>query len=153
MDKMLNPQGRHKLFAWPRRRTVLLVTLATFTTYFLLFSGPSPKLHVVPYLHGKTGGSSQPVDSEKPLTDSGAGGGDPTYFDDDDDDEGMGEFWHIDIEDLRKWKDTDDQEDYSNVESGYERDGKVRDNDQIGNLQHEKDLRKLWRYVYKTTAK
>ena len=144
---MLPPQSRRKLIAWPRPRTILLVTLATVTTYYLLFSGPSPQLHAVPYLHGKTGSSNHVYSpDEKPL-----GSGRLNDFDEDDAE--MNEFWDIDVEDLRSWRDPDDPEDYSHVEPGYERDGKQRDHDQIGALQHEKDLRKLWRYVYKITAK
>ena len=36
---------------------------------------------------------------------------------------------------------------------GYETDGTVRDAGAVGRLQHEKDLRKMWRYAYKATAK
>lgn len=65
----------------------------------------------------------------------------------------MLESWKVDINDLRKWSDPDDHEDPNDVEPGYETDGKVREAGSISRLQHEKDLRKMWRYAYKTTAK
>lgn len=132
MDKMLiAPPSRRSLLSRPRPRTILLLALATVTSYWLLFSGPSPDLRVVPY-HPE------------------GGKGDVDYFSGED--AGKDE-WEIDIEDLRNWRDPDDHEDPNDIEPGYETDGKDRDNGLIGKLQHEKDMRKMWRYAYKTTAK
>jgi hypothetical protein len=59
--------------------------------------------------------------------------------------------WDISIEDIKGWRDPDDHEDPNDVEPGYERDGKQREPGDISKTQHEKDLRTLWRYAYKTT--
>ena len=150
---MLNPQTRRTLMSRPRPRTILLIALATVTAYFLIFSGPSPQLHVVPYLHEKPETRPGTPGAEKPL--SGESGSEDalSYFGGDNDKSDQTMDWDIDIEDLRNWRDPDDKEDPDDVEPGFERDGKERDNGQIGRLQHEKDMRKMWRYVYKTTAK
>lgn len=125
---MLNPQGRRILMSRPRPRSVLFITLAAFTTYILFFSGPSIRMsypsppRLVPDEHAT-------AESQEMMRD-----------------------WEIDIEEVRKWKDPDDPEDPNLVEPGYETDGKDREPGDIGKLQHEKDMRKLWRYVYKATA-
>ncbi|POR37609.1 Uncharacterized protein TPAR_02198 [Tolypocladium paradoxum] len=142
MDKVLNPQGRRALLSRPRPRIILLLALASVTTYFLLFSGPAPQLHIVPYLQEKPGSTGSGSPNEKPLT----GGGhqdEPT---------GTRAEWDIDIEDLRSWSDPDDHEDTNDALPGYETDGTARGPGDVGRLQHEKDLRKMWRYAYKTTA-
>lgn len=141
MDKMLNPQTRRSLMARPRPRTILIIALATITSYYLLFSGPSPQLHVVPYLH---------ENPEKPLSGGSNTGSGGDYFAPEEDTK---DAWEIDIEDLRHWRDPDDKEDPDDLEPGYETDGTDRDCGEIGKLQHEKDMRKMWRYAYKTTAK
>lgn len=117
----------------PRPRTILLIALASITTYFLLFSGPSPRFQVVPYLHDHSGSSADPL--------AGSGSQDKKKT------------WDIDIEDIRQWRDPDDNEDPDDIEPGYETDGEVREPGQISKTQHEKDLRKMWRYAYKMSAK
>ncbi|GJN79165.1 hypothetical protein PLIIFM63780_002678 [Purpureocillium lilacinum] len=145
MDKMLHPQPRRSLLGRPRPRIVLLVVLAAVTTWFLLFSGPAPQLHIVPYLHDQTGakGATNP---EKPVSENMPADphhGEPT---------GTKAEWDIDIEDLRSWSDPDDHEDPNDTLPGFETDGTPRSPGDVGRLQHEKDLRKMWRYAYKTTA-
>ena len=152
MDKVLNPQGRRVFLSRPRPRTILILALASITAWFLLFSGPGPQLQVRPHPH-----DDESV--ETVLPDVPASGSDSAsdYF-------GNVEepskpkpkerpVWDIDIEELRNWQDPTDRENYDEVEPGYETDGISRDAGQIGNLQHEKDMRKMWRYVYKMTAK
>jgi hypothetical protein len=126
MDKMLNPQGRRILMSRPRPRSVLLITLAAFTTYILFFSGPRIGYPSPPRL----------VPDEHATAES----------------QDMIKDWEISIDEVRKWKDPEDPEDPNLVEPGYETDGKDREPGDIGKLQHEKDMRKLWRYVYKATA-
>ncbi|KAL7936942.1 hypothetical protein V8C35DRAFT_211886 [Trichoderma chlorosporum] len=60
--------------------------------------------------------------------------------------------WDLSIQELRQWNDEDDKEDYDDVAPGYETDGKGRDSGTVSRLQHEKDMRKMWRYAYRTTA-
>lgn len=127
------------LLSRPRPRTILVIALATVTAWYLLFSGPSPQLHVVPYPHEHTHSGSG-----KHFTPSNA----PT--------EGKSEVthpWDIDIEELADWTDEGDDEDPNDVEPGYETDGQDREPGDISKLQHEKDMRKMWRYAYKVTAK
>lgn len=140
MDKMLNPNGRRMLSSRPRPRTILLIAVATITTYYLLFSGPSHSLRYVPYIHDKDGQQFTP------------GGQQPNgeYFDDTPQ---VKNAWDIDIEDIKGWRDPDDKEDPDDVEPGYETDGKVREPGDISKTQYEKDMRKMWRYAYKVTAK
>lgn len=140
MEKMLNNTNRRMLFSRPRPRTFLLIVLAAVTTYYLVFSGPSPRLRVIPYVHdeaqpnpGPAGQDPVPAGSPKDrLTKSP---------------------WDIDINEIKDWKDPDDKEDPNDVEPGEELDGKERDPGAIARLQKEKDLRKTWRYVYKATKK
>jgi hypothetical protein len=143
MDKMLHPQTRRMLMSRPRPRTMLLVALATVTAYYLLFTGPSSTVQIVPYIHEATTPSSEsPMpedDANVPKTETG-------QID-------LAAEWEIDLKDLRKWRDVDDPEDPNDIEPGYETDGKDREPGEIGRLQHEKDMRKMWRYVYKATAK
>lgn len=140
---MLSPPGRRSFPPRPRARTVLLIALASLIAYHVLFSGSSPRLHIVPYLREPTASRDQ----------SGPGSGrtasDPAAKPS----AGTKAEWEIDIEDLRSWSDPDDQEDPNDTLPGYEGDGIERDHGSIGRLQHEKDLRKMWRYAYKTTAK
>jgi hypothetical protein len=143
MEKMLTAQSRRALLSRPRPRILLIIALVTATACFLLFSGPAHEFRVIPYTSvdpTNTGPPAAPVAAE----------GETSYFDGEGDER---EPWEIDIEDLRKWRDPDDKEDPTDVEPGYETDGTERDNGQIGKLQHEKDMRKMWRYAYKTTAK
>ncbi|KOS20115.1 hypothetical protein ESCO_006146 [Escovopsis weberi] len=56
------------------------------------------------------------------------------------------------LKQLRNWKDAGDPEKPDAITEGFETDGKMRNSDQVSLLQHEKDMRKLWRYVYKTTS-
>lgn len=139
---MLNPQGRRALLSLPRPRVMLLIALASVTTYFLIFSGPAPQLHIVPYPHEQPSSPGSVPPNEKPLT--GGHHDEPT---------GTKAEWDIDIEDLRYWSDPDDHENPDDALPGYETDGTHRSPGDVGRLQHEKDLRKMWRYAYKTTAK
>ncbi|KAH7326163.1 hypothetical protein B0I35DRAFT_347804 [Stachybotrys elegans] len=126
----------------PRPRTLLLAALASLTAYYLLFTGPSTSVQIVPYIHEATTPSTQAPtpedDANVPKTETG-------QID-------LAAEWEIDLKDLRKWRDVDDPEDPNDIEPGYETDGKDREPGEIGRLQHEKDMRKMWRYVYKATA-
>lgn len=139
MEKMLNVQTR-RTFSRPRPRVILIVALALISAYFFIFSGPAPSWQVISYTHEEASSSG-----ESSATDGGS-----SYFDGKDDHQ---DSWEIDIEDLRKWRDPEDKEDPDDVEPGYLEDGKEREEGSIAKLQHEKDLRKMWRYAYKTTAK
>lgn len=174
MDKMLNPQSRRSILSRPRPRSILLIVLAVITTYVLVFSGPAPKLHIVPYApetehtegnhhnaadtNTSTGATPNPP-SEKPLSDKKKGPKpedlalkpDPGHHHEEP--TGTRAGWDIDIEDLTYWSDPDDKETNDNVLEGYETDGTAREPGDVARLQHEKDLRKMWRYAYKTTAK
>jgi hypothetical protein len=193
---MFNPNQRR-----PRVRILLLIILASVTSYYLLFSGPSPRFNIVPYLpdqHTTQGTQPSAPASQAPPADNKAD--DQATADADDgslqdgkpstdvkqhEDESpkeeekepaepekekeekplnmdidtynkeleMLESWDLNIEDLRQWKDPADKEDPNDVAPGYETDGKDRDSGTISRLQHEKDMRKMWRYAYKTTAK
>jgi len=61
--------------------------------------------------------------------------------------------WDFSIDDIKDWTDPDDKEDPNDIEPGYETDGVEREPGEISKTQHEKDLRKMWRYAYKMTAK
>lgn len=62
-------------------------------------------------------------------------------------------YLNIKIENVGAWRDPTDPEDPKEVEPGHEFDGKSREPGELGRLQHEKDLRRIWRYVYKMTSK
>lgn len=194
---MFNPNARR-----PRVRILLLIILASVTSYYLLFSGPSPRFNIVPYLPDQrvtqgtqpnTPASQTPVGDNKgddqaiaDVDDGSIQDGKPSTDEKQHEDESpkeeekeplepeqekeeekplnmdidtynkeleMLESWDLNIEDLRQWKDPDDKEDPKDVAPGYETDGKDRDSGTISRLQHEKDMRKMWRYAYKTTAK
>lgn len=201
---MLSPHSRRGFVGRPRLRVILLIVLASITSYYLLFSGPSPRFSLVPYLPDQPGSQGTQPGSQAPLGDNS---NDKNSKDEDDgsiqngkpsaegkqhddspkegakppsdankeqgNDEGekepekplnmdvetynkeveMLESWDLSIEDLRQWKDPSDKEDPNDVAPGYETDGKGRDAGTISRLQHEKDMRKMWRYAYKTTAK
>ncbi|KJZ79597.1 hypothetical protein HIM_01066 [Hirsutella minnesotensis 3608] len=132
MGKLLNPQGRRKL-ALPRPRVVAIFAIASITSYLLLFSSSAPRAHLVPYLKPSSGTSKNPGANHDALSETKAE-------------------WHIDIADLRYWHDPDDHENPNDALPGYETDGTPREPGDVGRLQHEKDLRKMWRYVYKSTA-
>lgn len=224
---MLSPHARR-----PRVRFILLIIFASVTSYYLLFSGPTPRFNIVPYHSGapepkgdqalpsgapqapsatkdkdsgvKSNPGSAPVSNDIPAKDESEGKSSETPAKDEDDgsiqngkpsaeekqhDDHPGndapknepsespsdaekeqkplnmdletynkevemlESWDMTIDDLRKWKDPDDKENYDDVAPGYETDGQGRDSGTISRLQHEKDMRKMWRYAYKTTAK
>lgn len=143
---LLGAPGRRILTSRPRTRTLIFFTLAAITTYYLLFSEPTPQLRVVPY---------QPeVPHEAPVAvDRGgrpqsilAGAKNP-------DRATLDSYLNIKIEDVGNWRDPTDPEDPKEVEPGHEFDGKSREPGELGRLQHEKDLRRIWRYVYKMTSK
>ncbi|KAK2592679.1 hypothetical protein QQS21_009609 [Conoideocrella luteorostrata] len=153
MEKMLHPQGRRVLTSRPRPRSLLILALAVLTTYFMVFSGPSPSLHIVPFNKGKpnwsgsVGSNGQQNGNFEDVSlhpDPGHHHEEPT---------GTRAGWEIDIEDLTYWHDPDDPETNDDVLPGYETDGTPRGAGEVSKLQHEKDLRKMWRYAYKTTAK
>ncbi|EXV01429.1 DUF3405 domain protein [Metarhizium robertsii] len=159
---MLNPQGRRTMLSRLRPRSVFIIIMAALSLYFLVFSGPSPRLHIVPYTKGgntvKQGSAKDTKNNqhdEKPLSsprpedvalkpDPGHHHEEPT---------GTRAGWEIDIDDLTYWSDPDDPETNDDVLPGYETDGTHREAGDVARLQHEKDLRKMWRYAYKTTAK
>lgn len=143
----------------PRPRSLFFIILAALTVYFLLFSGPSSKLRIVPYNKGETeqqaptpGNKDGQQNAKKPSKpeditlkpDPGHHHEEPT---------GTRAGWEIDIEDLTYWHDSDDKETNDDVLPGYETDGTPRGAGDVARLQHEKDLRKMWRYAYKTTSK
>ncbi|PTB39039.1 hypothetical protein M441DRAFT_29331 [Trichoderma asperellum CBS 433.97] len=188
---MFSPNARR-----PRVRILLLIILASVTSYYLLFSGPSPRFNIVPYLPDQrvtqgtqpsTPASQAPLGDDKASADIDDGSiqnGKPSTDEKQHGDQSpkeeekqplepekekeekplnmdietynkeleMLESWDLNIEDLRQWKDPDDKEDPNDVAPGYETDGKDRDSGTISRLQHEKDMRKMWRYAYKTTA-
>lgn len=129
---MLSPQGRRMCLARPRPRTILLAAIASVTTYLLVFNGPSHRFQVVPYFPDANGGANLGTDADGSR---------------------MKNSWDFSIEDIKGWRDPDDKEDPNDIEPGYETDGKVREPGEISKTQHEKDLRKMWRYAYKMTAK
>lgn len=120
-------------FARPRPRNVILVTLSVLVTYFLVFSGPAPDLHGVPYL------------GETPVK---QGTGNRAGTDKGDDFAKNKHLYDVDISEIQDWRDVTDGEDPNNVHPGYEGDGVTDGAGEISNTQHEKDLRKLWRYAY-----
>ncbi|KAG6013731.1 hypothetical protein E4U43_007139 [Claviceps pusilla] len=159
---LLHSQGRRAMFSRPRPRSIFIIILAAITTYFLVFNGPSPRLHIVPYKQGGSADQGQPSENgageqQKPL---------PFPTDDDEaillrpdpghhheEPTGTRATWEIDIEDLANWHDKTDSEKDDDVLPGHETDGTPREPGDVMKLQHEKDLRKMWRYAYKTTAK
>jgi hypothetical protein len=162
MDKMLHPQGRRTLIARPRPRSVLVIILAALSVYFLVFSAPSSSLRIVPYnKSGNTGTQTPLQDGRKPeqgdkspsssKSESVSLKPDPGHHHEEP--TGTRAGWEINIEDLAYWTDPDFKETNDDVLPGYETDGKHREPGDIARLQHEKDLRKMWRYAYKTTSK
>ncbi|RCI08972.1 hypothetical protein L249_5037 [Ophiocordyceps polyrhachis-furcata BCC 54312] len=141
MGKMLNPPGRRKLGLLPRPRTILLLAVAAATSYLILFSGHAPRVHIVPYLRDTPPSSPSSSSSSSSPTSSHSDELSATKAE-----------WHVEIDDLRYWRDPDDPENPDDVLPGYETDGKHREPGDVGRLQHEKNLRKMWRYLYKTTA-
>ncbi|KAF4584129.1 major facilitator superfamily transporter [Ophiocordyceps camponoti-floridani] len=132
MGKMLNPPGRRKLMPLPRPRIIFLLALAAATSYLVLFSRHAPHVHMVPYLRDPPAPSPSPSRPDE-LSETKAE-------------------WHVEIDDLRYWRDPTDGENPDDVLPGYETDGKHREPGDVGRLQHEKNLRKMWRYLYMTTA-
>lgn len=116
-----------------RPKTVFLGALATFAVYYLFFSGPSSRLHMVPYIHDNQSPGQQSID---PNSDVSGQTKKP---------------WDVEIEDIKGFRDEGDQEDPNDVEPGYETDGTERSEGSISRLQKEKDMRQLWRYSYKVS--
>lgn len=144
-EKMLGAPGRRMLTSRPRTRTLIFLVLAAITTYYLLFSEPSPQLRVVPYQPETPVDASSPSGGGRPQTVlAGATNPDRATLD---------SYLNIKIEDVGDWRDPTDPEDPKEVEPGHEFDGKSREPGELGRLQHEKDLRRIWRYVYKMTSK
>ncbi|KAF4125711.1 Protein of unknown function (DUF3405) [Geosmithia morbida] len=121
-----------------RSRSILLLVLASVTAYYLIFSGPTPSLHVIPYVN--SGGGDSP-DQAQP------GSGEQVALKD----RPNNSPWNIDISEIDGWQDPDDNEDPNDVEPGEELDGTWRDPGAIARLKKEKDSRRLWRYLYKVT--
>jgi hypothetical protein len=143
-EKLLpGPPGRRMLSSRPRTRTLIFFILASITTYYILFSEPSSSLKVVPY---------QP---DAPATAPGQGTGPQAVLAGakNPDRATLDSYLNIKIEDVGDWRDPTDPEDPREIEPGHEFDGKSREPGELGRLQHEKDLRRIWRYVYKMTAK
>lgn len=156
---MLHPQGRRTLMSRPRPRSLFVIILAALTVYFLVFSGPSPRLHIVPYTKGGTekqapapGNKEGQQNAKAPAKpEDNALKPDPGHHHEEP--TGTRAGWEIDIEDLTYWTDPNDKETNDDVLPGYETDGTPRGAGDVARLQHEKDLRKMWRYAYKTTSK
>jgi hypothetical protein len=146
---LLGAPGRRILTSRPRTRTLIFFTLAAITTYYLLFSEPTPQLCVVPYqpetpvAKAPAAGSAEPPGRPQSVL-AGAKNPDRATLD---------SYLNIKIEDVGNWRDPTDPEDPKEVEPGHEFDGKSREPGELGRLQHEKDLRRIWRYVYKMTSK
>ncbi|KAK0384921.1 hypothetical protein NLU13_7400 [Sarocladium strictum] len=139
---MLGPPGRRMLTSRPRTRTLIFLVLAAITTYYILFSEPSPQMRVVP--SQPEAPIEPPIGGGRPQTVlAGANNPDRATLD---------SYLNIKIEDVGEWRDPTDPEDPKEVEPGHEFDGKSREPGELGRLQHEKDLRRIWRYVYKMTA-
>lgn len=155
------PSSRGRVATLLRPRFLLFLAFAAVTVYFVLFSGPAPDLHIVKQMHPSDPHNNDPASpaqgtppkteekpekpaqkEEKPNPPAGQKGK-PNEK----------PYWDISAEDLKNWRDPDDHEDPKDVAEGFEKDGKPRDEGTISRLQAEKDMRKIWRYVYKTTAK
>ena len=170
---MLNPSSRRTVLSRPRPRTVLLVFLAFVTAYFLVFSGPTPNLHAVPYLHGDDNKQEDPSKGDTPTNvhtnDEVIAPKEPVEpvapvepvtpvesIAPSEPEQTIPKekpVWDVEVESLSNWREDGDGENYDDAEPGYETDGKDREAGQIAGLRHEKDMRKLWRYGYKMTAK
>ncbi|KAG6081446.1 hypothetical protein E4U30_001827 [Claviceps sp. LM220 group G6] len=159
MGKMLlHPPARRAMFSRPRPRSVFILVLAAITTYFLVFSGPSPRLHIVPYKQGDSNHQQDSTGSTGQVKLPFLGTDETVVLNPDpghhhEEPTGTRAGWEIDIEDLANWHDMTDLETNEDVLPGYETDGTQREPGDVMRLQHEKDLRKMWRYAYKTTAK
>ena len=147
MEKMLKGQNRRVMAARPRPRTLLLLVFASITAWYILFSGPSTGIQVVPYLHDETPGRPASVPAVQESTADSTKQTAPAAPKP----PKQKPFWDVDIDQIRNWQDPTDMENYNDVEPGYELDGKDRDAGSIGRLQDEKDKRKMWRYVYGAT--
>lgn len=143
-EKVLpGPPSRRMLTSRPRSRTLIFLLLAAITTYYLIFSDPSPQLRAVPYQPEPPTPdlSEQPGKPQKVL--GGATNPDRAILD---------SYLNVNIKDVGDWRDPTDPEDPNEVEPGHEFDGKSREPGELGRLQHEKDLRRIWRFVYSKTA-
>lgn len=147
------------MIAPPRPKSLVFIILAALTTYLLVFTGPSTRLRIVPYNKVQSEQHSSPPvrvgeqQNEKSLdiTEDVTLKNDPGHHHEET--TGTRAGWEIDIDDLTYWSDPDDTETEDDVLPGYETDGTPREPGDVYRLQHEKDLRKMWRYAYKTTAK
>lgn len=114
-----------------------------FTTCFL-FLTRSADMRIVPYVHDSRKAHSIGLfaGAEKPLAATNLDSVDAAIP-------------HVELSasDIKHWSDPDDNEDPDRVEPGTEQDGTPRGANEISLLQDEKDKRKLWRYLYRATAK
>ncbi|KAG5914216.1 hypothetical protein E4U42_000618 [Claviceps africana] len=166
MGKALNAQGRLAMFPRLRPRTIFFLVLAALTTYFLVFSGPSPRLRIVPHKHdslaGEDGAHGQhhnppnPSEPQKPAEPAGAEDSKGSIAQNDpghhhDEPTGSRPVWEVSIEDVADWADPVYKE-ADDLLPGHESDGTFREPGDVARLQHEKDLRKMWRWAYDTAA-
>ncbi|KAL2687353.1 hypothetical protein Neosp_004910 [[Neocosmospora] mangrovei] len=139
--KKWHPHGRRMIGVKLRPRSMVIITFAMVSAYFLLFSG-SPNIQVVPF-------------DPKAQPGSGNGNGANTQPNEQTEDQYSSiqrELWELTAQDLKDWWDPTDGEDPNDVEPGYETDGKDRGFGSLGKLQHEKDMRKEWRHAYSVTS-
>lgn len=132
-----------------RPRFLLALAFALATVYLFIYSGPSHDLKIINPIHPSRPQSNSPNQQNSPYGGSSRKGGKS---------KGHGKvtekvYWDIQAEDLKNWRDPDDHENPNDVTPGFEQDGIERDEGTISRLQNEKDMRKIWRYVYKSTAK
>jgi hypothetical protein len=139
---MLGPPGRRMLTSRPKTRTLIFFVLAAVTTYYILFSEPAPPMRVPPPQPQTP--LEPPVPGARPQTVlAGPNNPDRAVLD---------SYLNIKIQDVGDWRDPTDPEDPNEIEPGHEFDGKSREPGELGRLQHEKDLRRIWRFIYKMTS-
>lgn len=130
---LLNNSGRRSrrlLAMLGRPRAMLALALVVVTAYYWFSSGPAETVQVVKQKPPAENGRLSLQTGSKKMP-----------------------YWDIQASDLQNWRDPDDSEDPKDVVRGYEQDGRARDEGSVSRLQKEKDMRKIWRYVYKATAK
>ncbi|QUC16051.1 uncharacterized protein UV8b_00292 [Ustilaginoidea virens] len=149
---MLHPHARRTLISRPRPRSLLIIILAVVTTYSLVLNGSTHRLHIVPFNKAQQLSSASTGQQKELLPGENGGASDTDPGHHHDEPTGTRADWQIDVEDLVSWHDPDDHETQDDVLPGHETDGTPREPGDVARLQHEKDLRKMWRYAYKTTA-
>lgn len=142
MNKMILRPNRlsHSRRPGLKPRFLLFAAALAFATCFLFFTR-STDLRIVPYVN-KNGYGAGLFGAEKPLLETNKNGVEAVIPD-----------LELSASDIKHWIDPDDPEDPNQVQPGTEQDGTQRSFDEISRLQDEKDKRKIWRYLYRATAK